>query len=77
MEGVGLITKWAPGEDCKIWLTDTGPDPKHPDRNVFATINHCTLVGDAKIVMANPGLPVMVTNRIHDSNYADSNCQCP
>lgn len=34
---------------CKVTLTDTGPDPKHPDRAVSALLNTCTGAGNATV----------------------------
>ncbi|MCI0488356.1 MAG: hypothetical protein L0229_17340 [Blastocatellia bacterium] len=76
LEGIGAVQRDA----CKVTLFDRGPDPKRPDRFVSVVTNKpdevnqiCTFVGDAQIRTSVRGILL----RIHDSNTANSTCECP
>ena len=58
---------------CKIQLTDRGPDPKRPDRNVNVAINPCT--GAATASVRGPGITGTVS--LSDSNIGNNTCECP
>ena len=56
---------------CKTELRDTGPDPRHPDRNLAATGNPCTRVGSATITFGG------TTHTLNDPNMSGNNVGCP
>jgi len=56
---------------CKTELRDTGPDPKHPDRNVYALGNPCTRTGNAAITYAG------ASSALNDPNLSNNNVSCP
>lgn len=58
-------------QGCKVDLSDTGPDTKHPDRNVTASASYCTKTGSATIVYAG------VTHTISDPNLSNNISTCP
>lgn len=58
---------------CKIQLNDSGPNPKKPDRSVFALVNPCTGRGDASIRL--PGS--VSTVNLGDADITNNNCKCP
>lgn len=75
LEGTGTVAR----DFCKVTLFDTGPDPKRPDRFVSVLTNKpdavnqvCTFVGSAEIRTTARGRLI----RIHDSNTANSACEC-
>jgi uncharacterized delta-60 repeat protein len=57
---------------CKITLTDTGTNPKKPDRNVQASVNTCTKTGTAVVLMFSPSL----RSEINDLNITNNTCIC-
>jgi hypothetical protein len=59
-------------EFCKLSLSDSGPDPKRPDRSVTVLVNTCTRVADAVIGIFSSGRNFT----IHDSDTANSACAC-
>jgi hypothetical protein len=67
LKGVGAITR----AFCKVTLTDLGPNPKAPDRNISATANTCTQVGAASVTFGG------TSYRLNDSNMAGNGCTCP
>jgi hypothetical protein len=67
LKGVGTITR----AFCKVTLTDLGPNPKAPDRNISATANACTQVGSAIVSFGG------TSYRLNDSNMSGNGCTCP
>ncbi|HKS42527.1 MAG TPA: beta-propeller fold lactonase family protein [Blastocatellia bacterium] len=67
--GKGVVTT----NGCKISLTDSGINPKRPDRNVQVTANTCTNAGSASVRI----LPSGKTFGINDSNISGHPCSCP
>jgi hypothetical protein len=67
--GTGVVA----ANGCKVQLSDTGPDPKRPDRNVSALANTCTRAGSASVQL----LAIMKTFNISDSNMSNNVCACP
>jgi hypothetical protein len=72
LTGKGTIKRTQPDDLCKIELRDTGPDPRRPDRNIFAIVNVCDFQGDATIEIFARG----ETYTIHDENIRDNTCVC-
>jgi uncharacterized repeat protein (TIGR01451 family) len=73
-KGIALVgTGHVQVAGCKIDLTDTGPDPKHPDRNVTASANTCTKQGSATVKIVASGL----TFTIQDNDLTNNTCTCP
>jgi hypothetical protein len=68
LTGTGSVSTYF----CKIALTDSGPDPKRPDRSVNVLVNPCTKRGDAsvKIGFQNPV-------SIGDADIFNNTCECP
>lgn len=58
-------------ESCKVTLTDKGPNPKSPDRDVMVLINTCTFVANGTIRTSSGK-----TFTISDSNISNSSCTC-
>ena len=58
---------------CKISLTDSGPIPKRPDRQVSVNVNPCTGFGNASIKVSPTASPVSLS----DSNINNNDCECP
>jgi hypothetical protein len=56
---------------CKTELRDTGPDPIHPDRNLFAEGNPCMRQGTATLSYTG------VTHTIKDFNLSNNLVRCP
>jgi hypothetical protein len=73
LTGVGVVIRSVNNDFCKVTLSDGGPDPKRPDRNVQALVNTCTGRGDASVSIFSSGQSFSVG----DSNVADSTCACP
>jgi hypothetical protein len=69
LTGTGVIST----AFCKIALTDKGPNPKRPDRNISVDINPCTLHAVASIKVN----PTATTVNLTDSNITNNNCACP
>jgi hypothetical protein len=67
LKGVGTITR----AFCKVTLTDLGPNPKVPDRNISVTANTCTQVGTASVSFG------ATSYRLNDSNMSGNGCTCP
>jgi hypothetical protein len=65
----GLVTT----SFCKIALTDRGPNPKRPDRQISVDINPCTLHAVASIKVT----PTSTTVNFTDSNITNNTCECP
>lgn len=68
LAGRGIITI----QSCKITLTDSGPIPKRPDRNVQASVNFCGKSGSATIVVVSPSS----RSEINDRDITDNQCAC-
>jgi uncharacterized repeat protein (TIGR03803 family) len=66
MSGRGTVTL----STCKAELRDTGPDPKHPDRNIYAAGNPCTKTGSATISSGG------VTHSLTDANLSNNPITC-
>jgi uncharacterized delta-60 repeat protein len=58
---------------CKITLTDSGVNPKKPDRNVQVSVNTCTRTGAAMVLMFSSFL----RSEINDLNITNNTCICP
>lgn len=56
---------------CKTELLDTGPDPRHPDRNLSVIANPCTRVGNATVSFGG------TTHILSDSNMSNNVVGCP
>ena len=74
LSGVGVVTTGVPNDNCKITLTDSGPDPKRPDRAIFVDFNQCTHVGNASIRFPRTA---KTPNNFTDSNTTNNTCACP
>jgi uncharacterized delta-60 repeat protein len=57
---------------CKLTLTDSGPDPKRPDRKVQASVNICSKTAAATITTFSQAS----RSEINDRNIADNRCSC-
>ena len=57
---------------CKLTLTDKGPIPKHPDRNISVVVNPCTGNATATISHTSLAKPVVIT----DNNINSGACGC-
>jgi hypothetical protein len=68
ISGTGLLTP----NFCKLTLTDSGPVPKRPDRNINVQINTCTGVGQATIALTSPSRSYI----INDGNIHIGVCRC-
>jgi uncharacterized delta-60 repeat protein/uncharacterized repeat protein (TIGR01451 family) len=66
--GRGVITR----NGCKVELRDSGPDPKHPDRNVYVLANVCTKAGNATVQLFSPAK----THTLSDGNITNNACAC-
>jgi uncharacterized delta-60 repeat protein len=69
LEGVGKVTI----NGCKVTLTDSGVNPKSPDRNIQASINLCTKLATATVLMSSP----FSRSEIDDQNITNNLCLCP
>lgn len=69
VSGTGAVSR----TECKINLSDSGPDPKRPDRSISVLVNPCTMRGDASI--RRPGTTTTAT--LGDSNITNNTCECP
>lgn len=58
---------------CKVTFTDSGVNPKSPDRNIQASINLCTKAATAGIVWHSP----FSRSEINDQNITNNLCLCP
>jgi hypothetical protein len=68
LSGTGVVSQ----NFCKLTLTDKGPVPKVPDRNVLVEINTCTNVGQGAITI----IPLNKSYNILDNNTNSGNCGC-
>jgi hypothetical protein len=68
LSGTGVLSQ----ASCKLSLTDRGPVPKRPDRNVSILINTCTFSGEGTITLGSPSF----TYKISDSNTRVGKCGC-
>jgi PA domain len=68
LSGTGVLTP----QGCKLTLTDRGPVPKRPDRNISVAINTCTFNGEATITLTSPS----ATYRITDTDTRVGKCGC-
>jgi hypothetical protein len=68
LSGTGIVTQ----SFCKITLTDTGPIPKKPDRNINILVNTCTRVGTATVSIKSPAK----TYSLNDNDISNSACNC-
>jgi hypothetical protein len=66
LTGVGTVAQ----NFCKLTLTDKGPVPKIPDRNVSILVNTCTGDGNATISFGGK------TYSISDGNISVGSCGC-
>lgn len=66
LTGVGIVAE----HFCKLTLTDKGPVPKIPDRNVSILVNTCTGAGSATISFGGK------TYSISDGNISLGSCGC-
>ena len=57
---------------CKLSLTDSGSDPKHPDKLLMVSVNVCTNVGSVSLQLFAQG----ITHTLSDSNIRDNICAC-
>jgi hypothetical protein len=57
---------------CKLSMTDSGSDPKHPDRRLMVSVNLCTNAGSVSLQLFAQG----VTHTLFDSNIRDNTCAC-
>jgi hypothetical protein len=73
LAGQGVITRGVPDGNCKLILSDSGPDPKRPDRAIFLEYNFCTHVASASIRF--PRTAKTPTN-FTDSNTTNNTCTC-
>jgi 3-carboxymuconate cyclase len=71
LTGTGKVVKQVNNGFCKIELSDRGPDPKRPDRDVSTFVNPCTGKGNAQVTIARQ------TVTISDSNIYNNTCVCP
>jgi hypothetical protein len=55
---------------CKTELRDSGPNPKLPDRNLYAQANPCTKTGTATLTYLN------VTHTLSDANLSNNPVKC-
>ena len=69
LSGRGVITR----SGCKLYLRDSGADPKRPDRNVSVLVNTCSGTGSATAQTFSPSSVIT----INDSRITDSSCHCP
>jgi uncharacterized delta-60 repeat protein len=69
LTGTGAVTI----NGCKVNLTDSGVNPKSPDRNLQASINLCTKAGIATVVRLSP----LLRSEINDQNITNNLCLCP
>lgn len=70
LTGVGRVVKRFGNGFCKVELSDTGPDPKRPDRNVSVAVNPCTGFANAQVTT---GRAIFT---IGDSNIYNNVCGC-
>jgi 6-phosphogluconolactonase (cycloisomerase 2 family) len=70
LAGVGKVVKRVSNGFCKVELSDTGPDPKRPDRSVSVAVNPCTGFANAQVTTAK------TTFTIGDSNIYNNVCPC-
>jgi hypothetical protein len=68
LSGTGVVSQ----NFCKLTLTDKGPVPKRPDRNVLVEINTCTNVGQGAISL----IPQNLSYNILDNNTNSGSCGC-
>lgn len=66
LTGVGIVTQ----NFCKLGLTDKGPIPKRPDRNVSVQVNTCTGVGTASVSFGTRSYTIV------DGNISVGTCSC-
>lgn len=66
LTGIGTLSE----SFCKLTLTDRGPVPKRPDRNISISINTCSRTGSASIVF--PGSAYTIA----DSDIDSGICGC-
>ncbi|MFY9609083.1 MAG: PA domain-containing protein [Blastocatellia bacterium] len=66
LSGTGVLTR----NFCKLTLTDKGPVPKIPDRNINLLVNTCTRVGDASIAFGGRSYTIA------DSDITIGRCGC-
>ena len=67
LHGVGVVTI----NSCKTTMTDTGPDPKRPDRNLLVQANWCTRTGSATLTYQG------ATRTLNDPNLSNNIIGCP
>jgi uncharacterized delta-60 repeat protein len=58
---------------CKVTFTDSGVNPKTPDRNLQASINLCTKAATATVILHSP----FSRSEIIDQNIINNTCLCP
>jgi hypothetical protein len=68
LSGTGVLKP----QGCKLTLTDRGPVPAHPDRNIIVEVNTCTFNGNASITVT----PSNFTYKITDSDTRVGKCGC-
>lgn len=59
---------------CKLFLNDSGPDRKRPDRAVSVEINTCTLAANISIRFPRTAKTAITFS---DSNINNNTCKCP
>jgi hypothetical protein len=69
LTGQGVVSS----NGCKAFLVDSGPNPKHPDRNVTVVANTCTKVSSATVQILGTGKTYVV----NDQDTGGSSCACP
>ena len=68
MTGTAVVTKTS----CKISVTDSGSDPKRPDRSVMITINPCTRVASGSVRAVSSA----TTYPLNDSDITNNPAGC-
>jgi 6-phosphogluconolactonase len=68
LTGNGIVTAGS----CKVKLSDSGPDPKRPDRSVTVLVNRCMSVANASVTISSTGKNFM----IGDSDIRNNICAC-
>jgi hypothetical protein len=69
LEGTGVLSL----QGCKVFISDSGPIPKRPDRAVFVEYNRCSFVGNASVRF--PRTAKTATN-FSDSDTRNNTCAC-
>jgi uncharacterized delta-60 repeat protein len=68
LTGRGSVTIYS----CKLTLTDSGVNPKRPDRSVQVSVNICTRSGAATVLLSSPSS----RSEINDLNISNNRCVC-